>query len=215
MAEEATIADVPIDADSTATQRQRKKSKPAPTRGDWSNRPRTNWPEAYSLWVAGEPIARIVEATGISESSLRTKASRANWPQRQLFNAQRVAAKEIPKIIERHMEATVKEEVAKAAVGIPRVLQEKIAEHFDRVLKTVKALHGQINDNASKRCEVEEIKSLSSSLDTLDRISRRTFGLDSTDGTKAASLVASSVTRVDCPIVEADVVSEAPSTQLQ
>ena len=112
------------------------------------------------------------------------------------------------------LKETVQREVQLMAPALAAEARRKLNDWFERVLSTTEILHRQISDASSKRLEVEEIKSLSSSLETVDRIARRTFGLDSPTGSASpVSVFSVASPAIACPIIDVDTLPEAtPAT---
>lgn len=207
-----------LDADHTATspidtppsKPKPGKKGPKPGTFNWSTKshPAEQWKRAEEMWAAGESVPAIAQATGIAEPSIYARASRYKWVTRKTLNTKSIIPKAVPAVVERHVEMAVANHVGKTLPTIlPQVIHEKVQQHLSRTLQTVAKLQDRIDEHLTNVTEVEETKSLSSTLDMLDKIARRTYGLDQPGGAAASLGLLSRTAAPVCPIIEAEVIS--------
>ena len=178
-----------IDAGPTEAKAPRKRH---PARGE------TPWGRIRKEWEAGASPSAIAYRYGITYSTLWKRSKRDDW-KREATSLQPPA------------ESSQGQQVQQSAeIPIKGVIRERLGRHFQQVLNQVEILQQGIGEHSSRRLEVEEIKSLSQSLDLVDRIARRTFGLDGPSGGSPGSLLATVAPAVLCPVIEAEVASVAP-----
>lgn len=176
-----------------------------------------DWGTVKRLWTSGMSVADIVSATGVKRGSIYSHAERFNWPTREEVRASvaTIAPDKVrlPDVALKHADELIKQTVALHAPAVNETVRKRLDEWFQKVLSTVSSLQRQIDAHAERRCEVEEIKSLSSSLEVVDRIARRTFGLDSPSGSAPVSVFSVSSPAIACPIIDIDTLPEAtPAT---
>lgn len=179
----------------------------------WSRKARGDWPVIRAAWEAGERPVDLAKRFPISPETISNKATKDQW-QRAGLNTTRIASKAIaanliPQVVQQEVKAAIHEEVAKVTHGIPAAVRAKLEEHFAAVIGTATELHKVIDRKVKGSLEVEEIKSLSSSLLNVDAIKRRAFGLDGPEGQRiSAGLLMSTATPSRSIVVEAEVIEE-------
>lgn len=194
----------PIDATRTEAETQKEEGKQPGRREKGS----IDWGPIKRDWNNGVAVAEIREKYGIGLSSIYSQAKRHRWTRRETI----IRGKTIPvnptavasKAVEKAIETTVSQQVP----AIQQAVREKLNAWFQKVLVTTDRLHKQVDEMSEGRLEVEEIKSLSSSLETVDRIARRTFGLDSPSGS-SVSVFSVSAPVVSCPVIDVEPLPEA------
>jgi transposase len=168
-----------------------------------------DWGAIKKRWNNGESVGEISQATGVKEATIYSHAMRYRWPKRQMLGGGRKATIEAPALVEKAVEKAVETGVATQMPALNAAIREKLAVWFEKVLKTTDRLQSQIDGYADGRLEVEEIKTLSSSLETVDRIARRTFGLDSPSGSSSVSVFSVASPSIGCPIIDVEAIPEA------
>jgi hypothetical protein len=177
-----------IDADLTEAKAPRK------------NPPRREmpWGRIQREWEAGGSPSAIAHRHGTTYSNLWKRAKKYGWQRKPdaaiepAGSRQSLPAQQSPEN------------------SIRGAVRERLGRHFTRVLDEVEILQRGIGEHSSRRLEVEEIKSLAQSLDLVDRIARRTFGLDGPSGGSPGSLLATVAPAVLCPVVEVESAPPAP-----
>lgn len=171
-----------------------------------------DWGAIKKRWNNGESVGEISQATGVKEATIYSHAMRYRWPKRQMLGGGRKTTIEAPALVEKAVEKAVETGVATQMPALNAAIREKLAAWFEKVLKTTDRLQSQIDGYADGRLEVEEIKTLSSSLETVDRIARRTFGLDSPAGSPVSVFSVAAPT-INCPVIDVETIPETtPST---
>jgi hypothetical protein len=147
-----------------------------------------NWTAIKRCWTAGEPVLDIASRFDLPASSIYVQASRFKWPKRRDIQAAPVINLG-PNLtsIARITEAALPQIIAQQHSAISAAVKERIRIWFDKTLVAADGLHAQVTSKINGRLDVEEVKSLASSLEVIDRVARRTFGLDSPAGTSAVS----------------------------
>lgn len=196
----------PIDAGPTEAEAQREEGKQPGRREKGS----IDWGAIKKRWNNGESVGEISQATGVKEATVYSHAMRYRWPKRQMLYGGRKAEVKAPAMVEKAVEKAVEIGVTNQMPAINAAIREKLGQWFEKVLKTTDRLQSQIDSYADGRLEVEEIKSLSSSLETVDRIARRTFGLDSPSGS-SVSVFSVAAPVVSCPVIDVEPIPEASS----
>jgi len=174
----------PVDAASTATKAPKKERKQYPKNGS------IQWGRIKKEWEAGASPTTLAYRHGITYDAVYKRIKREGWERREPAAVQEVSQ-------------PVNQPIAMA-------VKERLGRHFQQVLNQVETLQRGIDEHSSRRLEVEELKTLSTTLDNLDRIARRTFGLDGPGGGSPGSLLATVAPAVLCPIIEAEVAPVAP-----
>ena len=141
---------------------------------------RHNWIAIKRCWTAGEPVLDIASRFDLPPSSIYVQASRAKWPKRRDIQAAPVINLG-PNLtsIARITEAALPQIIAQQHSAISAEVKARIRLWFDKTLTAADGLHAQVTSKIQGRLDVEEVKSLASSLEVIDRVARRTFGLDS------------------------------------
>ena len=165
-----------LDAGPTATKTPRKQ---------YTRNTSANWDKIRQAWQAGESPTNIARIHRISTDAIYKRSQRDGWPPRPT-----------PQPLE-PVAVSPEKPIASA-------IKARLGDHFTTVLHTVNILQRGISDHAMRRLEVEEIKTLSNALDTVDKVARRTFGLDSPGGGSPGSLLATVAPAVLCPVVDVD-----------
>ena len=173
-----------LDASPTEAKAPRKRH---PARGE------TDWKRIRKEWESGASPGQIAYRHGITYSSISKKSKKEGWLRKELIAAPSQSSTQ---------------QVSQQA-PIQHAVKERLGRHFQTILSQVETLQRAIDEHSSRRLEVEEIKSLSQSLDLVDRIARRTFGLDSPGGGSPGSLLATVAPAVLCPVIEAEPVPPA------
>jgi hypothetical protein len=174
-----------------------------------------DWGAIKKRWNNGESVGEISQATGVKEATIYSHAMRYRWPKRQMLGGGRKTTIEAPALVEKAVEKAVETGVATQMPALNAAIREKLSAWFEKVLKTTDRLQSQIDSYADGRLEVEEIKTLSSSLETVDRIARRTFGLDSPSGSPVSVFSVQSPA-VLCPVIDVETIPEsAPASSPQ
>ena len=202
-----TLSTEPIDA--TLTEKEAPRER-ASTR----KRMDVDWQLVKRRFQSGEPVMQIANELGIPAQTAYARIRRSKWKKPDPQTVQRVIVPAAAKTVAQETKETVQREVQLMAPALAAEARRKLNDWFERVLSTTEILHRQISDASSKRLEVEEIKSLSSSLETVDRIARRTFGLDSPTGSASpVSVFSVASPAIACPIIDVDTLPEAtPAT---
>ena len=187
----------PIDADPTATESpiEQESQKVA------------DWKTARAEWIAGISVEEIAKRHGVTVPAVYSRCRRERWPKRPKKPTPPILPE---KLFKAEVETAVKTAVAVQSPAIHAAVKERLGAHLAAVLGTVETLHRSLDYAAGGRLEVEELKSLSSTLDNLDRVARRTFGLDGPSGGSPGSLLATVAPAVLCPVIEAEVAPVAP-----
>lgn len=200
----------PIDAGRTEAEAQRETEGKAKGKGKGRTLKRmdVDWVLVKRRYLDGEPAMQIAAELGIPCQTVYSHIRRSKWPK----PAPRAVAKEVAPVLQKTVAQEtaeiVKQEVSAQAPAIAAEARRKLNDWFAKVLRVTDTLHRQIEDAAERRCEVEEIKSLSSSLETVDRIARRTFGLDSPAGS-TVSVFSVAAPVVSCPVIDVEPIPEA------
>ena len=165
----------PLDADPTEEKAPRKKH---PRQGT------IQWGRIRKEWEAGGSTTQIAYRHGITYDAIWKRSKREGWvkPEREQTSQQ----------------------VSQPASPVSVAVKERLGRHFATVLSQVETLQRGIDEHSCRRLEVEELKTLSTTLDNLDRIARRTFGLDGPGGGSPGSLLATVAPAVLCPVIDAE-----------
>ena len=167
-----------------------------------------DWGPIRKDWNGGVSVAEISEKYGLSQSTIYSQAQRHRWPRREILAKGRVAPIKAEVVASKAVEKAIETTVAQQVPAINAVVREKLSAWFEKVLATADRLHSQVDMMSGGRLEVEEIKSLASSLETIDRVSRRTFGLDS-PGQSPVSVFSVASPAVLCPVIDVETIPEA------
>ena len=194
----------PIDAIRTVAETQKEEGKAKGRREKGS----IDWGPIRKDWNGGVSVAEISEKYGLSESTIYSQAQRHRCPKRYLLAKVRQAPINAPVVAAKAVEKAIESTVSQQVPAINAVVREKLAAWFEKVLATADRLHSQVDMMSGGRLEVEEIKSLASTLETIDRVSRRTFGLDSPSGS-TVSVFSVAAPTVQCPIIDVEPIPEA------
>lgn len=166
-----------------------------------------DWAPIKRDWNNGVAVAEIREKYGIGLSSIYSQAKRHRWARRETIVKGRTVPVSAPAVAAKATEKAIEQAVSAHAPAINSIVREKLAAWFEKVLVTTDRLHKQVDAMSEGRLEVEEIKSLSSSLETVDRIARRTFGLDSPAGSPVSVFSVSAPT-ISCPVIDVETIPE-------
>lgn len=159
-----------------------------------------NWSRIRRQWSQGESPTLIARQHGVAVSSVYKHAHKENWPQRPGG----VPKKKPEPEASTQQDAVMAEPEKSPKTAISLAVKERLSHHFATVLSTVAILQRGVDEHANRRLEVEELKTLANTLDTVDRIARRTFGLDSPGGGSPGSLLATVAPAVLCPVIDAE-----------
>lgn len=165
----------PLDADPTEAKARKRYPKPGTVQ----------WGRIRKEWEAGASPATLAYRHGITYDAVYKRSKREGWEKREPASQQ------------------VSQQVSPPA-PIQNAVKERLGRHFQQVLQQVETLQRGIDEHSSRRLEVEELKTLSTTLDNLDRIARRTFGLDGPGGSAPGSLLATVAPAVLCPVVDVE-----------
>lgn len=200
-----------IDATRTEAKEQREAERKTKGRREKGS---IDWGPIRKDWNGGVSVAEISEKYGLSESTIYSQAQRHRWPKRDLLAKGRQAPINAPAVAAKAVEKAIESTVAQQVPAINAVVREKLAAWFEKVLATADRLHSQVDMMSGGRLEVEEIKSLASTLETIDRVSRRTFGLDSPAGS-SVSVFSVSAPVVSCPVIDVEPLPESTPASTQ
>jgi hypothetical protein len=167
-----------------------------------------DWAPIRKAWSRGLPVAQIAKEHGVKEMTIYSQANRHRWPKREAVLKGKIATVDPKELAQKAVERSIEKAVIEQAPAINNAIREKLNAWFQRVLTTSDKLQSHIDAMADGRLEVEEIKSLSSSLETVDRIARRTFGLDS-PGQSPVSVFSVAAPTINCPVIDVETLPEA------
>lgn len=198
----------PIDAVATEAKSRRKREKGS-----------IDWAPIRKAWSRGIPVAQIAKEHDVKEMTIYSQANRHRWPKREAVLKGKIAVVDPKELAQKAVEKSIEKAVVDQMPAINKAVRERLNAWFERVLTTSDKLQTHIDGMADGRLEAEEVKTLSSSLETVDRIARRTFGLDSPTGTSAVSVFSVSSPAIPCPVIDVDSLPEAtparpPSSEL-
>jgi len=168
-----------------------------------------DWAPVKRDWNRGLAVAEIARMHGIETSTIYAQACRHKWTKRPVVLKSKIQRVDPNEVAKKAVEKQIQKEIDEKAPVIANAVKQRLNEWFEKVLRTSGKLQMHIENTVEGHCEVEEIKSLSSSLETVDRIARRTFGLDSPTGTSAVSVFSVSSPAILCPIIDVDSLPEA------
>lgn len=202
------------------TQKEEGKQKPrAPRNG-------ADWRRIRQEWVQGYAIKEIAKAHGLSEGAIYSRASRLQWPKRaalipegralaKIPEAPKKAVVEVPdKAVKEATEAAIAQAVNAQGMALQAKVRERIEGWFNVVSSNANRLQEHITEKTAGNLEVEEIKSLSSSLASLHGTMRQVFGIDTPEGSRVAAYITSAPV-VSCPVIDVEPIPEstpAPSS---
>ena len=202
----------PIDAGRTEATEQRETEGKAKGRREKGS---IDWGPIRKDWNGGVSVAEISEKYGLSQSTVYSQAQRHRWPRREILAKGRSAPINAEAVASKAVEKAIETTVAQQVPAINAVVRQKLSKWFEKVLATADRLHSQVDMMSGGRLEVEEIKSLASTLETIDRVSRRTFGLDSPSGSPV-SVFSVAAPVVSCPVIDVEPIPEAtPASTVQ
>lgn len=210
----------PIDA--TGTEKEEARGQEGEAKGKRPRAPRNgaDWRRIRQEWVQGYAIKEIAKAHGLSEGAIYSRASRLKWPKRAaLIPEGRALAKipdeprkpvvEIPeKSVKEAAESAIAQAVQAQGMAIQAKVRERIEAWFGTVSTNANRLQEHITEKTVGNLEVEEIKSLSSSLASLHGTMRQVFGIDGPEGSRVAALI-TSTPAIACPVIDVESLPEA------
>lgn len=174
-----------------------------------------DWAPIRKAWSRGLPVAQIAKEHGVKEMTIYSQANRHRWPKREAVLKGKIATVDPKELAQKAVEKSIEKAVMEQAPAINNAIKEKLNAWFQRVLTTSDKLQSHIDAMADGRLEAEEVKTLSSSLETVDRIARRTFGLDSPAGSPVSVFSVSAPT-ISCPVIDVEAIPEtAPASSPQ
>jgi len=194
-----------VDAAATEAKEEREQKG---KRGSTVKRMDVDWMLVKRRWMSGEPAMQIAADMQIPYQTVYSHIRRSKWPKPEPKRVQQAVAPIVQKTVAQETREAVQREVAQQAPAIAAETRRRLNEWFESVLRNAGMLQRQIEDASSRRCEVEELKTLSSSLETVDRIARRTFGLDSPAGSPVSVFSVSAPT-ISCPVIDVETIPEA------
>lgn len=207
-----------IDTGRTEAEAQKEEGK-AKGRGERAAYNEANWKRIKREWCEGYSVREIARAHGISEGAVYAKASRHKWPKRtQMLSEGKALAKlpeepkeAAPRVNQKDAKEAASMAIAMAAESQVPALQAKVRERieawFNVVSLNANRLQEHITDKAMGNLEVEEIKSLSSSLASLHGTMRQVFGIDTPEGSRVAAYITSAPV-VSCPVIDVEAIPE-------
>lgn len=182
----------------------------------WSRKPRTDWADIRNAWIAGDSVEDICTQFGTTRNSVYSRSRSDDWPERVGQPVKPLAAmtkdrqeKLAHTQVRQAAKSVVLSEIRNLGQEVPAIIKEQIKEHFAATLHTTRQIHRKVDAKVDEADEVEDLRSLSSTLETIDRVARRTFGLDSPDGRNLGALV-SCATSVSCPALGGSVIDVVP-----
>jgi transposase-like protein len=167
-----------------------------------------DWAPIRKAWSRGIPVAQIAKEHGVKEMTIYSQANRHRWPKREAVLKGKIATVDPKELAQKAVERSIEKAVMEQAPAINNAIREKLNAWFQRVLTTSDKLQSHIDAMADGRLEAEEVKTLSSSLETVDRIARRTFGLDSPAGSPVSVFSVQSPA-ISCPVIDVETIPEA------
>lgn len=167
-----------------------------------------DWAPIRKAWSRGLPVAQIAKEHGVKEMTIYSQANRHRWPKREAVLKGKIATVDPKELAQKAVERSIEKAVTEQAPAINNAIREKLNAWFQRVLTTSDKLQSHIDSMADGRLEAEEVKTLSSSLETVDRIARRTFGLDAPSGSPVSVFSVSAPT-ISCPVIDVETIPEA------
>ncbi len=174
-----------------------------------------DWAPIRKAWSRGLPVAQIAKEHGVKEMTIYSQANRHRWPKREAVLKGKIATVDPKELAQKAVEKSIEKAVMEQAPAINNAIKEKLNAWFQRVLTTSDKLQSHIDAMADGRLEAEEVKTLSSSLETVDRIARRTFGLDAPSGSPVSVFSVSAPT-ISCPVIDVEAIPEtAPASSPQ
>lgn len=150
-----------------------------------------DWEQARKMRAEGQTFASIASQIGCKTGSVTAKASRHDWPIPAATAA--TAAKEKRSIDRCNVEKRVVA-LQQAIVEKPELSAEQHVETVKRITATL--LHEVIRRGsppAVDKLENKEILQLHQCLELNDKVARRSYGLDSTEGRVTIGLICSGV----------------------
>jgi hypothetical protein len=172
-----------------------------------------DWAPIRKAWSRGLPVAQIAKEHGVKEMTIYSQANRHRWPKREAVLKGKIATVDPKELAQKAVEKSIEKAVMEQAPAINNAIKEKLNAWFQRVLTTSDKLQSHIDAMADGRLEAEEVKTLSSSLEVVDRIARRTFGLDGPAGSPVSVFSVSAPT-ITCPVIDVETVPETTSASV-
>ena len=197
----------PIDAGRTEATGERGEREEARGKREKKAKGSIDWAPIRKDWSRGLPVAQIAKEHGIKEMTIYSQAHRHRWPKREAILKGKIAVVDPKQIAEKAVEKGIEKAVAEQEPVIKQVVREKLNAWFQRILTTTDKLQTHVDLLADGRLEVEELKSLASTVEVVDRVARRTFGLDSPSGS-SVSVFSVSAPTVQCPIIDVEPIPE-------
>jgi hypothetical protein len=167
-----------------------------------------DWNPVKRDWNRGLSVAEIARIHNLETSTIYAQASRHKWTKRQVVLKSKIETVDPKEIAQKAVEKRIEKEIQAHAPAITNAVRERLNGWFEKVLLTSGKLQVQIDNMVEGRLEAEEIKTLSSSLETVDRIARRTFGLDAPSGSPVSVFSVSAPT-ITCPVIDVETIPEA------
>ncbi len=141
---------------------------------------RHNWAAIKKCWNAGEAVADISLRHNVGIQQIYQHASEGKWTRRRdMADAEQKPVMPSSAAIARTTETALPQIIAQQHAFVSAEVKRRINAWFDKTLSTADGLHDEIISKVRRIHDVEEIKSLAGSLELVDRVARRTFGLDS------------------------------------
>lgn len=191
--------------DGSATEAKQREEKPRVKRQrEPTRKPCTiDWGAIKRDWNVGLTAKEIAEKYGVGLSSVYSRAQKDKWPDRETMIQSRPDPETPKAVIQRAIEKAAEKTISQQMPAVNELMRQRLNEWFERILATSDKLQRQIESKAEGHLEVEEIKSLSSSAETIDRVARRTFGLDS-PGASTVSVFSVASPSINCPVIDVD-----------
>lgn len=167
-----------------------------------------DWGPIRKEWMKGCDVAEMASRHGTSPKTIYSQAARRKWPARETVVKAAAVTSRTGEMAGEVVKRSIETSVAEQAPAIAAAVREQLNGWFTKVLRTTDKLQSHVDAMADGRLEVEEVKSLASSLEVVDRVARRTFGLDSPAGS-AVSVFSVAAPVVSCPVIDVEPISEA------
>lgn len=197
--------------DATRTEAKEEGETGGKAKGRTLKRMDVDWALVKRRWMSGEPAMQIASDMQIPYQTVYSHIRRSKWPKPKPKEVQQAMVPVVQKTVAQETKEAVQREVMAQAPAIAAETRKRLNEWFEAVLRNAGMLQRQIEDASARRCEVEEVKSLASSLEVVDRVARRTFGLDSPAGS-AVSVFSVAAPVVSCPVIDVEPIPESTPT---
>ena len=201
----------------TIIERQLKESVDRLSTAQAQRKPRNdciNWSRIKQRWINGDSVTDIATEQNIKRATIYSHADRFDWPKRGAAHPAGPAFNAVNPVTAKALEQNAMLQVAVAAPIVTEEAKQHLRKWFDGIVATATTLHRAIDSAAERKLEVEEIKSLAISLNTVDQVARRTFGLDQPGASNGSVWLSSTVAR-QCPVIDVEALPVAQSNDAQ